>query len=530
MMKRHFAIGLVTACGLSSVAVHGWPASVAAQDSGHAECSHLVMLKFPDVKVSGAVSVPAATTGAIRAAHCRVRGVIGTEINFELLLPDRWNHKFFMGGGGGYVGTVQNQAQATVNLGYATVGTDTGHQGGMTDASWALDNIERRTNFGFLAVHRTSEVAKSIVRAYYGGEIARNYFSGCSRGGGQALMEAQRYPDDFDGIVAAAPAFDWTAIAAQFVKDAQAAFPDPHALATPMFPPETLKSIEAQILDKCDALDGVKDGLMEDPRRCKVDVATLTGLTDAQKTALRKIYAETTNREGLISPGQPFGGEGQPQGWQTWITGANSQLSEQGPSLRFAFGTQFFKYLVFNDPSWDYSRYDLSSWRKDTKFAASYMNATSPDLEAFKARGHKLVLWHGWSDPALTALASIRYYEQVQARDPKVHDFFRLFMAPGVLHCGGGPGPDTADWSGTIADWIENGKAPDRVVARKLVNGAVVLSRPLCAYPQHAQYKGSGSTDEADNFTCVQPRPPATAGASAGNASTDGGRTRSAIR
>jgi feruloyl esterase len=499
---RRFATGFVTACGLAFVMACG-SALVAAQDPGHAECSHLVILKLPDVKVSQATSVPAAAAGAIRAAHCRVRGVIGTEIAFELLLPDRWNHKFFMGGGGGYVGTVQNQAQATVNLGYATAGTDTGHRGSPIDASWALDNIERRTNFGFLAVHRTSEVAKAIVRAYYGAEIARNYFSGCSRGGGQALMEAQRYPDDFDGIVAAAPAFDWTGIAAQYIKDAQAVFPDPRRLATPMFTPATLKSIETQILDRCDALDGVKDGVMEDPRRCRVDVSTLTGLTGAQKVALRKIYAETANREGTIYPAQPFGGEGEPQGWQAWITGLTPQSSEQGPSLRFAFGTQFFKYLVFNDPSWDYSRYDLSSWRRDTKFASTYMDATNPDLDAFKARGHKLILWHGWSDPALTALASIRYYEEVRARDPSVQDFFRLFMAPGVLHCGGGPGPDSADWFGAIAEWVESGKAPARVAARKMANGAVVRTRPLCAYPQHAQYRGSGSTDDADSFTCV---------------------------
>jgi feruloyl esterase len=270
-----------------------------------------------------------------------------------------------------------------------------------------------------------------------------------------------------------------------------------------MFSAETLKSIESQILEKCDTLDGVKDGLMEDPRRCKVDVAGLSGLTDAQKKALSRIYAETTNRDGSIYPGQPFGGEGEPQGWQAWITGVNPLTAQQGPSFRFAFGTQYFKYLVFNDPKWDYSHYDLSTLQGDTRLASSFMNATNPDLDAFKGLGHKLILWHGWSDPALTALGSIKYYEQVQARDPKVQDFFRLFLAPGVLHCGGGPGPYNTDWFSTIADWVENGKAPSRVLARTMANGAVARSRPLCPYPQHAQYKGSGSTDEAESFTCA---------------------------
>src|SRR5215471_11509222 len=192
----------------------------------HAECSHLTMLRFPDVKVSDATTVPAATSGGIRVAHCRVNGVIGGDIKFTLLLPDEWNRKFMMGGGGGFVGQVQNQAAASVNAGYATVGTDTGHQGGITDAKWALGHPERQVNFGFLAVHRTAEVAKAIILSYYAANETRSYFSGCSNGGRQGLMEAQRYPDDFDGIVSGAPAYDFTGVGAQFIKDIQAAFPD----------------------------------------------------------------------------------------------------------------------------------------------------------------------------------------------------------------------------------------------------------------------------------------------------------------
>jgi Tannase and feruloyl esterase len=465
------------------------------------DCAGLTSLTLPDIKIGEAVTVPSATTGEIRAAHCRVTGVIGTEIRFALLLPDTWNGRFMMGGGGAFVGSLDNMARTTVNAGYATVGTDTGHQGDFFDASWALNNLERQVNFGYVAVHRTAETAKAIVRHYYGTSAKRSYFSGCSNGGRQGLMEAQRFPDDFDGIVVGAPALDFVGLAAQFVEDMQAVFPDPRNLSMPMFTPETLKSIEAQIVEQCDGIDGIKDGLLDDPRRCNIDVAGLAGVSDGQRAALKKVYAETGGKEGAIYPAQPVGGEGEVAGWPTWITGGG-EATPQGPSLGFALGTQFFKFLVFNDPSWDYSDYDVANARKDARLTATFMNATNPDLDAFTAKGGKLIVWHGWSDP-LTALASIKYYEQVQERDPGVRDYFRMFLMPGVLHCDGGPGPDTADWPATIADWVENGKAPDQVIARKVTaGGAVSRTRPLCPYPEHAEYTGSGSTDDAANFVC----------------------------
>jgi hypothetical protein len=473
---------------------------ISAPQSGHAECSHLMMLRLPDVKVVEAVSVPAATTAPVRAAHCRVNGVIGTEIKFSLLLPDQWNGKFFMGGGGGFVGSIQNSAISTVNAGYATVGTDTGHQGGGTDASWALNNLERKVNFGYLAIHRTAATAKAIIAGYYGSSATKNYFAGCSRGGGQAFMEAQRFPDDFDGIVAGAPAFNWTALAAQMVRNMQAAFPDPTSL-TPMFTSAELKMVEGKIVEACDATDGVKDGVMDDPRRCTFNVDSLP-LSDKQRSVLKAIYGPIAVGEDQIYPGQPFGGEGENAGWPLWITGGASTASMGGPSLRFAFGTGIFRYLVFNDPAWAYIKYDLANWKKDTALAASYLNATDPNLDAFKSRGGKLILWHGWSDPALTPLASIQYHEQVYSRDAHASDYFRTFLLPGVLHCGGGAGPDNADWPAAIAEWVENGKAPQRIIARKMVNGAPTRTRPLCTYPQKAEYKGSGSTDDEANFVC----------------------------
>ena len=500
---------LCSAVALASLFAATAPATslVAGDDAAPADprmpCAQLASLKLPDVKITDATAIAAASSGGVRAAHCRVNGVIGTEIGFSLLLPDTWNGKFFMGGGGGFVGSIQNSAQSTVNRGYATVGTDTGHQAGGVDASWALNNVERRVNFGYLAVHRTAVVSKAIIASYYGANPAKNYFTGCSRGGGQAMMEAIRFPDDFDGVVAGAPALDWTGIGAQFVKDAQAAFPAGGSQAAPLFTSETMKAVGAKILEACDAIDGVKDGVMEDPRRCTVDLGSLP-VSEAQRAALKKIYAPTTIQGETVFPGQPFGGEADIAGWPSWITGPAPQAAGiSDPSLRVAFGTQLFKYFVFNDPSWDYRKYDFANFRKDTELTASYLNATNPDLSAFKSKGHKAIVWHGWADAGLSPFGTIKYYDQVKARDPQIDDVMRMFMLPGVLHCGGGNGPDNVDWVEAIADWVENGKAPDRVIAKKaLPGGAATRTRPICRYPQHAEYKGSGSTDEADNFVC----------------------------
>ena len=172
------------------------------------------------------------------------------------------------------------------------------------------------------------------------------------------------------------------------------------------------------------------------------------------------------------------------------------------PSLRYSFGTQLFKYLVFSDPDWDYTNYDLSTWQTDTQRTAAFLNATSSDLSAFKTKGHKLLLWHGWADAGLSPLATIKYYDEVKARDPKADEFVQMFLMPGVLHCGGGSGPDNADWAAAIDGWVESGKAPQRIVATKLANGAVTRSRPLCPYPQRAVYSGTGSTDQAESFVC----------------------------
>lgn len=480
------------------------------------DCAALKSLRLPDVHITD--STPTGPSGqgaqAVTVQHCRVTGVIGKEIRFTALLPDRWNQKFMMGGGGGFVGSVQNSAIASVNAGYATAGTDTGHQGTAIQAGWALNDVERQVNFGHLAIHRTAEVVKAIVRARYGSDPVRSYFSGCSRGGGQGLMEAQRYPQDFDGIVSGAPAFDWTAVTALGLRNSQVTFPDASNLSASTVSADNLRLLDSKILAQCDAADGVKDGVLDDPRSCAFDLATLPAcpndraapdcVTATQRAVLKKLYSPMKINGVEIYPPHPYGGEGDPDGWQNWITGVNQQTFSalKIPSLDWAFATEFYKYLVFNDPSWDYTKYDFSSWQNDTARVALFMNAASPDLSAFNARDGKLLVWHGWADTALTPLGSIRYYEQVKARDPKADDYFRMFLMPGVLHCGGGAGPDQADWHTVIADWVEKGVAPERVIASKVMQGTVTRTRPICAYPQRAVYSGTGSTDEAASFVC----------------------------
>jgi feruloyl esterase len=449
-------------------------------------------------------------------AHCRVQGTIDSEIHFELLMPlhDGWNGRFVMGGGGGYVGSVQNQALEALGAptilgrGYATVGTDTGHQGSPIDATWALNRPDREINFGHRAVHVTAEAAKTIIRLFYGRDIERSYFVGCSRGGGQAMMSTQRFPDDFDGVVAGAPAHDWTGLGALFIQTQQALYPDPENLAAPVITPDVAKVIEDAILAACDENDGVKDGIITDPLACEFRPETIPSLTPAQRRAVEVIYGGAMVGDREVYPGFPFGGETATAGWTTWITGGGNRFGPGTPSLHYAFGTQMHKYIIFDDPEFDYSTYDFSDyfgWEEDMRRAASILNATDTDLSPFKTAGGKLILWNGLSDPAIPATGTIRYYEGVAAGDEEVSEYVRMFMMPGVLHCTGGPGPDTVDWLAAIVEWVEEDQAPERVIATKINQGEVEMQRPLCAYPAKAVYDGSGDAKQEESFECVAP-------------------------
>ncbi len=479
--------------------------AVAQDVEPHERIRTLEALRLPDVQILSAVHHVASkgqvdadldVRREINVAHVVVHGAIGGKIQFEVLLPDEWNARFVMGGGGGFVGRVQNQARYSINRGFATAGTDTGHQAvRAAGARWALNDVEAKLNFAHLAIHRTTEVAKAIIHAYYGSDPEYSYFSGCSTGGGQALIEAQRYPLDFDGILSAAPVVNTIGLAAARIYNAQQFFPDPEKLKSPIITEERLDEIASQVVEYCEERDGVKDGVLDDPRECDFDLSQVEGLTTEQRRALQAVY------DGPPSfPGMPLGSESR---WYTWKAGSFPELLSQAgvPNPGFGLGISYAKYFLFDDPDWDYSTYDLADWEKDTRLASTYTGANNPDLRKFKERGGKLILWHGWSDGPLTPLASIDYFEAVAELDADLRDYFRLFLLPGVAHCGGGSGPDQVDWLGLLVDWVEERNPPHRVVASKLDDdGVVVRTRPVYPYPIRAVYTGSGDPNEAESF------------------------------
>ncbi|MDA1076491.1 MAG: tannase/feruloyl esterase family alpha/beta hydrolase [Proteobacteria bacterium] len=477
------------------------------------DCRDVAGFILPDVQILTTEQI------AEPVPHCKVVGVIGPEINFELLLPEVWNGKFLMGGGGGFVGSVQNSALRFTNpleRGYATVGTDTGHKGAGVDASWALNNLERLVNFGHVAVHRTAEVSKAITHLYYGKPVDRSYFFGCSRGGGQALMEAQRYPADFDGIIAGAPAFNWSGIAAQGLQTQQRMYPDPQNISRSVVTQENLKLLQSEILKSCDSLDGLPDGILNDPRECNFDLNNIAAcaenvpaancLTDAQRSAISIVYDGPKDATGKqIIAGFPFGGEAEAGGWVPWIVGGPAPIAPGVPTLQAGFSNGIFKYFIHQDPDWKYTEQEFADYEQTSRLMGSVLNATSQDLSAFNDRGGKLLMWHGWADPALSALVSTEYYEAVTRADAQAPDYFRFFLLPGVLHCGGGPGPSTVDYLTALEEWVEKDQAPSTLTAYfPDTKGSARESRPLCAYPERATWSGSGSDRVAANFACTR--------------------------
>jgi feruloyl esterase len=467
-------------------------------------CEQLKELRLPDVSILEAKET---TEG-----HCRVLGRISKEINFELLLPKNWNNRFLMGGGGGFVGSITNQFRNSVNSGFATVGTDTGHKGPIQQAGWALNNMERQLNFGRLAVHRTATVSKAIINAYYCSDPLYSYFLGASRGGGQAMIEAQLYPEDFNGIVAFAPAISWPGFGAKFVQNIQKIYPDPKKLNHPVITLDNLALLQYYVLKQFDDLDGVEDSIINDPGDCRFDLSILPVCPDnktsskcftaQQLEAIRTIYSPVISQKDTIYPGFPLGGENEPEGWSLWITG--SDTTRRILSFQYYFGTEIFKYFVFNDPGWDYSKYDFSNYFKETKYASSFLDATQTDYSEFKKRGGKLIMVHGWSDPALSAFSTINHYKAIEQNDKDIRSFIRLFLLPGVLHYQGGTGPDQADWIRLITGWVEKNEAPDRVSVSKVKNKQIVMTRPVYPYPEKVKYNGTGDPNQEDSFILIK--------------------------
>lgn len=371
--------------------------------------------------------------------------------------------------------------------------------------------MERQLNFGRLAIHRTAVVSKAIIVAYYCAAPAYSYFAGCSRGGGQALIEAQLFAEDFDGIVAAAPIIDWPKTGAEFIQNMQALYPDPSKLDKTLLDKEDLQILQDAVLSQCDELDGVKDNILNDPRDCNLDYskfpkcpsgpAATDCLSALKIQAIQSIY-EGAMADGVkVYPGYPVGCENEQGAWDAWITGPNKGTMALGfPSLHFGFGTEMFKYLVFNDAGWDYSTYNFANFAEETKYAASYLNATSTDYSAFKKRNGKMIIYHGWNDPALSAYTAIDHYEEAKKIDSQLDQYIRMYLLPGVLHCGGGPGPNEADWLSLVSDWVEKGVVPDRVVVSKKKDGKTTMSRPVFPYPEKAVYDGEGDSNIETSF------------------------------
>ena len=480
-------------------------------------CENLLTFALPNVRVDSAALVepgsfqpPGGNANSARLYQelpqfCRVALTltpsIDSDIKMELWLPtSSWNGKYLAVGNGAFTGNVRHSAMAMpLSRGYATSSTDTGHSG--NTASFALGHPQKVFDFGWRAVHEMAVTSKAVIDAFYDDGLRYSYFTGCSAGGRQAMKEAQRFPADFDGIVAGAPGLDWTGRAAASLRIAT------HLQANP---DAQLKESDRQLLyrtalDFCDADDGVVDGLIGNPAQCSFNPEVLqcdnenagACLTEAQVDTAQMIYSSPQNpmtgREitGLL-PGSELG-------WTDlgWTRSAR------------ATGLEQYRYLVYEDENWTIDQFEFEQdiYRAERKDDDT-LNALSPDLFEFVERGGKLLAYHGWADPQISPANATQYFErvsQVMGGRDQIHDSVRLFMAPGMGHCAGGPGPNSFDSLTALENWVENGEAPDSIIAVHRTDGAVDMSRPLCPYPEVAVYDGSGSTDEAANFDCRAP-------------------------
>ena len=531
------------------LAMTPWLVNVALADDARpdAACSGLRTRAFADTKIttaelirSGTFKLPgdwgAALDTSLRKlpAFCRVIGVLrptaDSKIGFELWLPEGWNGRYLQVGNAGFAGGIvySGLIQGLQND-FAVASTDDGHIG--DDTGWMHGHPEKVIDYGYRAVHRTSVVAKQIVNAFYNRPIPYSYFSGCSDGGRESLVEAQRYPDDFAGWIVGAPANDWVGLMTFLLNRVQltAAIKEP-------FTDLQLKAISAASVARCDNLDGVKDGVIDDPLQCTFDPKKLQCkagadgqcLSPGQVEVVRRIYDDVKSSAGVnLLPGLQGTRGAEAGNWEF------PKIAQEGTAAAGDFYGQivrgFWSKLVFDDPKLDYTKIDLvDALRKGSGYAANTLSAVDPNLSSIRASGKKIIQYHGWADSAIPAQYSIRYYEAVEkylGRDNR--DFYRLFLAPGMMHCWAGPGPNVfggAYTPGGIFDpdhhalaalmqWVEKGKAPEKIIATKYQDDdptkTVIRTRPLCPYPGVARWTGTGSTDDVQNFVCsVQPERP----------------------
>jgi feruloyl esterase len=537
-MKRHCCIivGFVVLASLTATAAY-------AQSAGPVACENLKNLKITETTIVSAQIVPAgefvvpARGGGARGgerggrgegargqgdrgasgpstkdlpAFCRVIGVVSPSINFEVWLPPatgekKWNGKFNGVGNGGLAGSISHSAMVqALARGYATASTDTGHVQGGED-SWAIGHPGLLIDFASRSIHMTAVAAKAVIKAYYEQGPQYSYFTGCSGGGGQALSEAQRFPGDYNGIVAGAPANFPTQMWPGELYAAWVTHRDP----ANMIPNEKLQMITDAVLSACDGQDGLKDGLLGDPRRCNFDPKSIqcsgsdgpNCLTAAQADSVRKIWA------GLKDPrtGNLF-----------WYGYERSSETGWPGHINNPFGASlsYLRLMVFQNHEWDWRKFDFSNPKnfallvEASKNLGPILDSVNSDLSPFKKLGGKLIQYHGWIDQNIAPRNSISYYENTERTmggRKATQDFYRLFLAPGMGHCGGGPGPNTLDALSSLEQWVEKKEAPGKIIATHATAGKVDRARPLCPYPQVATYKGTGSIDDAANFACTAP-------------------------
>ncbi|MGA2882199.1 MAG: tannase/feruloyl esterase family alpha/beta hydrolase [Bryobacteraceae bacterium] len=503
-MKPFAALILLSAgAGLSVAATCESLASIALPNTTITLAQPVAAGDFtPPVGTAGGPPPPVAYKDL--PAFCRVAATLkptsDSDIKMEVWLPaSGWNRKFQAVGNGGWAGVISYSAMAeALHDGYATSSTDTGHVG--ATGSFVTGHPEKLVDFGYRAVHEMTVKAKSVIDAFYGAAPRMSYWNGCSTGGRQGLKEAQRFPDDYDGIVAGAAANPRTHLSSWQIWLAQGVL-DPHNY----IPASKYPIIHKAVLEACDAADGVKDGVIEDPTRCHFDPKTIeckagdepTCLTAGQVEAAKRMYTAPKNprtNEPVYFNVEP----GSELGWS---------MLARGPEP-FSAATDQFRYVVFKNPDWDWHTLNLDSdVALADKIDHDTINAVDPNIKPFLAHGGKLLMYHGWADPGVPPLASVNYYKtavDTMGGEAKMSNSIRLFMVPGMGHCGGGEGPNTFDMMSAMTAWREDGRAPERIIASRKGR-----TRPLCPYPQVAKYKGSGSIDDADSFTCgvAEPRP-----------------------
>jgi hypothetical protein len=515
------AIALLLLCASGKVAVAAGIAKL-SPELPVMDCAAVMKLDLgtatdAPVTISSAKVV---TTGA--APYCEVRGTIAPANTIVMRLPTRgWTQRYLQTGCGGEcgssnIGYSESADCAPVKDGtIASATTDMGHQGQGTPAgAWAANNPQAQIDFAYRGVHVTSQVAKAIIARFYGAKPSYSYFNGCSDGGREALMEAQRYPDDFDGIVAGAPAANmvsqntihhgWNVLAN---RDANGKF---------ILLAAKLPLIHAAVLKACDRLDGLADGVIEDPRQCNFEPKTMvcksgqdpaTCLTAAEAAVVRKLHDGARDAQGryLEQKGShPWGSELE---WTLFIPKVQGDIvgSEN-------FVNAFARYLAYAnvaDANWKLTdlKFTVPEYWK-MMATSNYLSATDPDLKAFARHGGKLLLWHGWADQHISTQGTLNYYDAMISTmgAAAVHGFARMYLFPGVAHCGGGEGPDKFDVLTPMMAWVEGRTEPGKIVAAKVTNGTTVRTRPVFPYPTVARWTGRGSSDDETNFAAALPR------------------------